>query len=409
MNIKLLMDLHNSAEEQGVTAEYIEALESFIIECNEAEARGEELVDDSVYDTVKEWLEDANPDSDVLKHVWSTDESALTDLDIYQAKFPMVSIQTIKDLSDKGVDDFINRLPADGSDVLMDASMKMNGHGIRVVFKDGELVKAHTRGRSSNGRDITRQCKIFIGDKPNLKGLGLVEVRGEVLLPFANLDAAKQFNPDIKSAFSGVASMIKDSATDDEVKLLRFVAYNIYYEGMSFTKLSEKLDKLEEYGFEAPYQGCFTVNRNNCKQKFDWIVGIFAKKQDGADGKEPYAYYTDGVVVAVDNIKQFESFGGEEHHHFGNLALKIGRWKQDMYSAKIVEIKWKRGKNKLSPVAVVEPTLTMTGNTVQNVPLYNPYNILILNAYPGEIIHFRYGGEAGVKPCLSTGENISEV
>lgn len=409
MNIKLLMDLHNSVEEQGVTDEYIEALESFIIECNEAEARGEELVDDSVYDTVKVWLEDANPDSDVLKHVWSADESDLTDLDVYQAKFPMVSIQTIKDLPDKGVDDFINRLPADGSDVLMSASMKMNGHGIRVVFKDGELVKAHTRGRSSNGRDITRQCKIFIGDKPNLKGLGLVEVRGEVLLPFANLDAAKQFNPDIKSAFSGVASMIKDSATDDEIKLLRFVAYNIYYEGMTFTKLSEKLDKLEEYGFEVPYQGCFTVNRNNCKQKFDWIVGLFAKKQDGADGKEPYAYYTDGVVVAVDNIKQFESFGGEEHHHFGNLALKIGRWKQDMYSAKIMEIRWKRGKNKLSPVAVVEPTLTMTGNTVQNVPLYNPYNILILNAYPGEIIHFRYGGEAGVKPCLSNGENISEV
>ena len=409
MNIKLLMDLHNSIDEQGVTDEYIEALESFIIECNEAEARGEELVDDSVYDTVKEWLEDANPDSDVLKHVWSKDESALTDLDVYQAKFPMVSIQTIKDLSDKGVDDFINRLPVDGSDVMMSASMKMNGHGIRVVFKDGELVKAHTRGRSSNGRDITRQCKLFIGDKPNMKGLGLVEVRGEVLLPFANLDAAKQFNPDIKSAFSGVASMIKDSATDDEIKLLRFVAYNIYYEGMQFTKLSEKLDKLEEYGFEVPYQGCFTVNKNNCKQKFDWIVGIFAKKQDGADGKEPYAYYTDGVVVAVDNIKQFESFGGEEHHHFGNLALKIGRWKQDMYSAKIVEIKWKRGKNKLSPVAVVEPTLTMTGNTVQNVPIYNPYNILILNAYPGEIIHFRYGGEAGVKPCLPTGENISEV
>ena len=409
INIKLLIDLHDSIDEQGITDEYIEALEAFIIDCNEALANGEELVDDSVYDTVREWLEDANPDSYVLKRVWSNDVSDLTDLDVYQAKFPMVSIQTIKDLSDKGVDEFISRLPADGSNIIMNASMKMNGHGIRVVFKDGVLVKAHTRGRSSNGRDITRQCKIFIGDKMSLKGLGLVEVRGEVLLPFSNLDEAKGFNPDIKSAFSGVASMIKDSATDDEIKLLRFVAYNIYYDGMQFNSLSEKLDKLAEYGFEIPYQGYFSVNRNNCKQKFDWIVGIFAKRQDGADGKEPYDYYTDGVVVAVDDIKLFSSFGGEEHHHFGNLALKIGRWKQDMYSAKIIEIKWKRGKNKLSPVAVVEPTLTMTGNTVQNVPLYNPYNILILNAYPGETIHFRYGGEAGVKPCLPNGENISEV
>lgn len=410
MNIKLITDLHNSVEEIGITDEYIEALESFINECNEAEARGEELVDDSVYDTVKSWLEEANPDSDVLKHVWSKDESSLTDLDIYQAKFPMVSIQTIKDLSDKGVDDFISRLPDDGSNVMMSASMKMNGHGIRVVYKDGVLIKAHTRGRSSNGRDITRQCKIFIGNRPEMAELGLVEIRGEVLIPFSNLDKAREFNKDIKSAFSGVASLIKDSASDEEIKLLKFVAYNIYFNGVEkYNTLSDKLDALESFGFEVPYQGCFSVNKDNCRQKLEWIVGVFAKKQDGVDGKEPYEYYTDGVVVAVNNIKLFESFGSEEHHHYGNLALKIGRWKQDMYSAKIVDIKWKRGKNKLSPVAVVEPTLTITGNTVQNVPLYNPYNILILNAYPGNIINFRYGGEAGVKPCLPSGENISEI
>lgn len=410
-NIKLIMDLHDSVEEQGVTDEYIEALESFIIECNEAEARGEELVDDSVYDTVKAWLEEANPNSDVLKHVWSQDESELTDLDIYQAKFPMVSIQTVKDLKDKPVSDFVNKLPDDGSSIKIHASMKMNGHGIRIVFKNGELVKAHTRGRSSNGRDITRQCKIFIGDKPKMKDLGLVEIRGEVLLPFVNLDAARQFNPDIKSAFSGVASLIKDSATDDEIKLLRFVAYNIYYDGVEkIITLSDKFKVLRSLGFEAPIDGVADITKDDCIETFNEILNVFAIYQDGNGSDiKPYDYYTDGVVVAVDNIKQFESFGGEEHHHFGNLALKIGRWKQDMYSAKIVDIKWKRGKNKLSPVAGIEPTLTMTGNTVQNVPLYNPYNILILNAYPGNIINFRYGGEAGVKPCLPSGENITEA
>lgn len=409
-NIKLIMDMHDSVEEQGVTDEYIEALESFITECNEAEARGEELVDDSVYDTVKNWLEEANPDSDVLKHVWSQDESDLTDLDVYQAKFPMVSIQTIKDLTDKGVTDFINRLPIDGSNVQVYASAKMNGHGIRVVYKDGVLVKAHTRGRSSNGRDITRQCKLFIGDRPEMKELGIVEIRGEVLLPFANLDAARQFNPDIKSAFSGVASLIKDSATDAEINLLKFVTYNIYFEGIEECRtLRDKFKLLESFGFETPLCGAFMLNKNNCTAVLNGIVEKFAEIVDAKNGGTPYEYYTDGVVVAINDIKQFESFGSEEHHHFGNLALKIGRWKQDMYSAKIVDIKWKRGKNKLSPVAFVEPTLTMTGNTVQNVPLYNPYNILILNAYPGNTINFRYGGEAGVKPCLPSGENISEA
>ena len=411
-NFELLLDLHNSAEEAGMQQEYIEALESFIIECNEAEAKGEELVEDSVYDTVRNWLEEANPDSEVLKHTWSQDESSLTDLDVFQAKFPMVSIQTIKDLADKGVDDFINRLPADDSDIMVHASMKMNGHGIRIVYKDGVLVKAHTRGRSSNGRDITRQAKIFVGDKPALKSLGLVEIRGEVLLPFDNLDAARQFNPDIKSAFSGVASLIKDSATEDEIKLLHFVAYNLYYDGVEEIRtLSKKFERLNAFGFVVPHDLVFKIKKSNCRKCFDFIVKHMAKIQDGdeATDLQAYPYYTDGVVVSVDDIKQFESFGGEEHHHYGNLALKVGRWKQDMYSARIVEIKWKRGKNKLSPVAVVEPTLTVTGNTVRNVPLYNPYNILLLDAYPNNIIHFRYGGEAGVKPCLPNGQNISEV
>lgn len=408
MKLELLMDMHNSIEQEGITQEYIDALEEFITECNEAEAKGLELVDDSVYDTVKVWLEEANPESDVLKHTWSEDDSDLTDLDVFQAKFPMQSIQTIKDLSDKGVADFIKRLPVDNSPVKMMASMKMNGHGIRVVFEDGKLIKAHSRGRMSNGRDITRQAKIFIGDKPELEPYGLVEVRGEVLLKFENLGEARSYNPTIKSAFSAVSSLCRDSSTEAENKLLSFVAYNVFFDGMNFTKLSEKYDFLSETGFETPYAGKFAINRTVCKQTFDAVVNAFAKVQDGDEETEGYPYYTDGVVVAVDDLAQFDSFGGEEHHNYGNLALKIGRWKQDMYSAKIVDIKWKRGKNKLSPVAVVEPTLTMTGNTVQNVPLYNPYNILILEAYPGNTINFRYGGEAGVKPCFSNGANITE-
>lgn len=401
MSFKLLVDMHESIEETGVTDEYIEALEQFINDCNKAEAQGDELVPDSIYDTVKNWIEEVAPDSPVLKHTWSEDESELTDLDVFQSKFPMVSIQTIKDINDKGVDQFIEKMT--GSMRFL-AAMKMNGHGIRVVFKDGVLVKAHTRGRSSNGRDITRQAKVFIGDKPMLNGYGLVEIRGEVLLPLDKVDAAKVFNPSIKSAFSGVSSLIKESSTPAENELLDFVAYNVYYDGVEeLENLSDKYNFLDEHGFTTPYGEVFSVGPANAKLAFTKIVDMFAQVQ------ETYNYYTDGVVVSIDNFAEFDTFGSEEHHHNGNLALKIGFWKQDMYSAKIEEIKWKRGKNKLSPVAVVEPTLTGTGNTVRNVPLYNPYNILLLDAYPGEIIHFRYGGEAGVKPCFADGRNVTEA
>ena len=47
--------------------------------------------------------------------------------------------------------------------------------------------------------------------------------------------------------------------------------------------------------------------------------------------------------------------------------------------------------------------LTAGGNKVMRIPLYEPNNMLLLNAYKGEVINFRYGGEAGVIPCFPDG------
>ena len=92
---------------------------------------------------------------------------------------------------------------------------------------------------------------------------------------------------------------------------------------------------------------------------------------------------------------------------------------------------WKRGKVKLSPVAIVsenagevsdeefeelgnsvldevQGVLTAQGNRVKRVPLYEPKNILILEAYPGRVLNFRYGGEAGVVPCFPDGRLLKE-
>ena len=52
--------------------------------------------------------------------------------------------------------------------------------------------------------------------------------------------------------------------------------------------------------------------------------------------------------------------------------------------------------------------LTAQGNKVRRAPLYEPKNILILDAYPDEVIYFRYGGEAGVVPCFPDGRLLKE-
>ena len=155
-----------------------------------------------------------------------------------------------------------------------------------------------------------------------------------------------------------------------------------------------------------------------------------------SNGENGYQYYTDGLVFEINDRAEFKSFGDDgSKYNLGNLALKVGYWKQDMYVGYVQTILWMRGKTKLSPVAIVAENpdmisfkdygehpyvvdkkeidnyndlgvITAGGNKVRRVPLYEPNNILLLEAYPGMPLHFRYGGESGVTPCFSDGSAL---
>ena len=147
-----------------------------------------------------------------------------------------------------------------------------------------------------------------------------------------------------------------------------------------------------------------TINRNN----FDADIENILTEMDFLTDTSPY--YLDGVVVAIDDLKLFAEFGAEDHHRLGNIALKMGKWKQNNYSGEIDHIEWINGKKKKTPVAVLtEPVETVSGNSVTNVPLYAPCYVLMLEAYPGNIINFKYGGEAGVIPVTPDGRLVTEA
>ena len=145
------------------------------------------------------------------------------------------------------------------------------------------------------------------------------------------------------------------------------------------------------------------------------------------------------MVFEINDRNTFHSFGDDgSKYNLGNLALKVGYWRQDMYVGFVQTILWTRGKSQLSPVAIVAESpdaiaftdlgdrpyimdlkeidkqnyrdalgvITAGGNKVRRVPLYEPNNILALEAYVGLPLHFRYGGESGVTPCYPDGTTL---
>lgn len=387
----------------------IEALERYIQDCNEAmNGDGEPLVEDAIYDKLVQLLTQVRSDSPVLQELWSEDDEVVGSYNKLLEENPMVSILTVKSWNDDAITQFIQRMPETANYL---ASYKINGHGIRVVYNDGNLVEATTRGRSTNGRDITEHVKIILGDyNEALSEYGLVEIRGELALKLSNLDKAREFTPGLKSAFSAVSSLIKPSATEEEVELLDFLTYGVYIEDYDFSSKEEVFSQLSEWGFETTeYISLEEISKDDLLENMKEVVSALESNY------EEFGYFCDGVVFEVSDGDVRSYLEGEGKYHDYNLALKVDSWSQDIYTGYIKEVTWKRGKFKLNPVAVVvedlnssEGVLTVQGNRVKNIPLYNPKNILILKAYIGSPLSFKYGGEAGVVPCFPDGKLLSE-
>ena len=387
----------------------IEALERYIQDCNEAmNGDGEPLVEDAIYDKLVQLLTQVRSDSPVLQELWSEDDEVVGSYNKLLEENPMVSILTVKSWNDDAITQFIQRMPETANYL---ASYKINGHGIRVVYNDGNLVEATTRGRSTNGRDITEHVKIILGDyNEALSEYGLVEIRGELALKLSNLDKAREFTPGLKSAFSAVSSLIKPSATKEEVELLDFLTYGVYIEDYDLSSKEEVFSQLSEWGFETTeYISLEDISKDDLLENMREVVSALESNY------EEFGYFCDGVVFEVSDGDVRSYLEGEGKYHDYNLALKVDSWSQDIYTGYIKEVTWKRGKFKLNPVAVVvedldsnEGVLTVQGNRVKNIPLYNPKNILILKAYIGSPLSFKYGGEAGVVPCFPDGKLLSE-
>lgn len=426
---------------EAIQSDRVQKLEEYISSCNDARNDGDDLVPDAIWDRLMEILRQVNPESELCKYIWEDGVDELEDTDVIFKNNPMYSIQTVKSFECDEIKDFVKRLP-DNECFDGHLSVKENGHGVRLKFARGKFFNGRSRARSSAGRDITNQFKVILGDLneiEDLEGFDLCEVRGELLLPFENLGVARSYNPEIKSAFSAVASMSRDSASEEEWGLLRFVAYEFLADDMTFNSKAEEYEFLEELGFEVPLNWVIEdLNKETLIEDLKSIVEDCENEvKPDENGENGYPYYTDGLVFSINDTDFFRSLGDDgSHYKFGNMALKVGYWKQDMYSGYIQTILWMKGKTKLTPVAIVadEPDIarfndassfyvtdqksitnykelgvvTASGNRVRRIPLYEPNNIVVLDAYRGNVIHFRYGGEAGVVPCFEDGTPLLE-
>ncbi len=267
---------------------------------------------------------------------------------------------------------------------------KIDGVAIDLVYRDGVLVLAATRGDGTTGEDVTAQV-LTIADVPYRLDVddppATVEVRGEVHLPleaFERMNAARIeageaafMNP--RNAASGALRQ-KDPSVTAARPLALWVHGLGVLEGISFTSHSEALRWLAGAGLPVPDE---TV-------AVDGVDAVWAEIERATDERHRLPYETDGVVIKVDDLAQQARLGWTSRAPRWAIAYKMPPVEQE---TRLLAIEVNVGRTgKVAPFAVLEPVL-VAGTTITHATLHNEIQVHAKDVRVGDTVVVRRAGD----------------
>lgn len=246
------------------------------------------------------------------------------------------------------------------------AELKIDGVSIALVYEDGVLLTAATRGNGQVGEDVTANIKTVKSIPLRLsRHVPRLEVRGEIYLPkneFVRINTEKEergeklfANP--RNAAAGSLRQL-DSSVSANRALAAFIYDIIYIEGRELLTQKEMLSYLSECGFpvnpEARY--CSSI-----EEVYDYCG-------EYQDKRHSLPYEIDGVVVKLNSLADRQELG---------LTAKSPRWAiafkfpPEEKETRLLEVEVNVGRTGVvAPTAIMEPVF-LAGTTVSRASLHN--------------------------------------
>ena len=262
--------------------------------------------------------------------------------------------------------DWLQRLiKVEGYIPTLTAEFKFDGLTLNILYENGRLIKATTRGNGEVGEIITEQVKTIKKLPQTISYEGKIEIQGEGIM---RMSAFNEYNKTasepLKNPRNGAAGAFRN--LDPNVtrsRNLSFFAYNIGYTEKTFKTQTEVREFLIEEGFET--EGLFETISNDIEAM------NYAKKVE--EIRETLDYPIDGIVFKVNDLKLRDEIGFTEKFPKWALAYKF---KPDEISTKLLDVVWQVSRSsKLNPIAILEPA-DFGGVVVQRATLNNYGDIL---------------------------------
>jgi len=266
--------------------------------------------------------------------------------------------------------------------------LKYDGASISILYENGILKRAVTRGDGFQGDDVTNNIKTIKSVPIHLKGEfpQKFEIRGEIILPFAGFEKMNQelieigetpySNP--RNTASG-SLKLQDSA-EVAKRPLDCLLYTLVGNNLPIKTHFEGLEKARSFGFKVPMQSKLA---KNIQEVFEFI--------DYWDkNRHNLPYETDGVVVKVNQIQYQEELGYTAKAPRWAIAYKF---KAEQVSTVLESISYQVGRTgAITPVANLQP-VQLAGTIVKRASLHNADQIAKLDIRVGDTVFVEKGGE----------------
>lgn len=275
------------------------------------------------------------------------------------------------------------------SDYEYFCEMKFDGVAISLVYENGKLTRAVTRGDGTKGDDVTANVRTIRNIPLSVAGENIpekFEVRGEIFLPlkeFEKINAERAEKGDAllanpRNAASGTLKM-QDSSVVAKRRLNCYF-YQLLGENIGVETHAEAIHLIEKWGFNVSQT---YTKASNVEEVLQYI-------ETWREKRHTLPLDTDGVVLKINNYEQREELG---------FTAKIPRWsiaykyKAESAETELLSITYQVGRTgAITPVANLAP-VSLAGTTVKRASLHNANEIERLGIHEGDIVAVEKGGE----------------
>ncbi|MDD2896382.1 MAG: NAD-dependent DNA ligase LigA [Aliarcobacter sp.] len=285
----------------------------------------------------------------------------------------------------KELEDWIKRAQKVNTNLEFYCEPKFDGASLNLIYENGLLKQAISRGDGSVGEDVTNNVKTIHSIPLQIKEKSLIEIRGEIVIKKADFEKIneqrlknnEQLFANPRNAASGSLRQLDPNITAK--RKLFFNVWGVGQNSLDFTKASDMMEYIYSLGFVHPPMTTLTKSVEGIEKLYHKII----------EARNSIEMMLDGMVIKINDLETQAELGYTVKFPRFSCAYKFPAVEKTTKILNIIQQVGRTGV--ITPVAVVEPTL-IEGSTVERASLHNYDEIARLDLRIGdEVIIIKSG------------------